>query len=370
MSDINVEFETDKLPRRHFMGLAAAASTLMLPVSVTAKQSVYNAAQDSENGPVARQEMASTSPKQKNSVIPCGNHKTKIKYRTVEIDGMPIFYREAGEADAPTILLLHGWPSSSFEFRELIPLLAENFHVVAPDYPGLGYSGTPPIDQFDYSFDNIAATLLKFTEVIEVARYALYITDFGGCIGWIMAEAQPERVTAIISQNGAAYDVGVIKADDAEWQATVDLVRDPTPERRQAMASALSFDYTKFTYVSGACDLSLVSPDTYHLDYALFQRPGQLDIQVELLISYAKFILDRLPEAQAYLRQNQPPLLVIWGANDPYYPKEGAIAFKSDVPSAEIHLYDAGHFAIETHLFEISEHITHFLFRRGIAANG
>lgn len=293
-----------------------------------------------------------------------GKHKTRVKYRTVDIDGVSIFYREAGDADAPGILLLHGWPSSSFEFRELIPLLAQKFHVIAPDFPGLGHSGTPPADRFAYTFDNIAQMLMRFTDAIGFASYAMYLTDFGALIGWIMARHRPERVTAVISQNGAAYDVGVAVADDAEWQAVVELYRDPTPERRQAMAGALSFDYTKYTYVEGASDLSLVSPDTYNLDYALFQRPGQLDIQVDFLISYCDYILNRLPEAQAYLREHQPPLLAIWGANDPYYPKEGALAYQADVPEAEIHFYDAGHFAIETHLYEIAEHIEEFLGRR------
>ena len=292
-------------------------------------------------------------------------HKTRVRYRSVDVDGVSIFYREAGDPAAPGILLLHGWPSSSFEFRELMPLLAENFHVVAPDIPGLGHSGCPPHDQYDYTFDNVAKGFMSLTDAIRLERYTLYLTDFGALIGWIIAAARPERVSAVVSQNGAAYNVGLVSADDAEWQALIELCRDPTPERRQAMAGALSFDYTRYTYVEGACDPELVSPDTYHLDYALFQRPGQLDIQVDLLMSYCDYVLNRLPEAQAYLQNYQPPLLAIWGANDPYYPKEGAEAFKRDVPDAEIHFYDAGHFAIETHVYEIAAHMTDFLQRRG-----
>lgn len=297
-------------------------------------------------------------------IIGPGDHRTRVRYRTEVIDGMPIFYREAGAPDAPGILLLHGWPSSSFEFRELMPLLAQEFRVVAPDIPGLGHSGCPPHDVYEYSFDNIARAFMGLTDAISLDRYALYLTDFGALIGWIIARSDPARVSAIVSQNGAAYNVGVVNADDAEWQALIELYRDPTPERRQAMRSALSFDYTKYTYVEGACDPELVSPDTYHLDYALFQRPGQLDIQVDLLSSYCDYVLNRLPEAQAYLREHQPPVLAIWGANDPYYPKEGAEAFRNDVPGVEIHYYDAGHFAIETHLYEIAGHMTEFLQRR------
>lgn len=297
----------------------------------------------------------------KGTPTPPGKHKTRVKYRRVEVNGVSVFYREAGDPKTPGILLMHGWPSSSFEFRELIPLLAEKFHVIAPDYPGLGHSAAPPIDQFDYTFDNMAATVLALTDAIGFDSYAIYLTDFGALIGWIIARARPDRVTAIISQNGAAYDVGVVNADDAEWQALVDLYRDPTPARRQAMASALSYEYTKYPYVEGAADLSLVSPDTYTLDYALFQRPDQLDIQVDFLISYCDYILNRLPEAQAYLREHQPPLLAIWGANDPYYPKACADAFKNDVPHAQIRFYDAGHFAIETHLYEIADDIMSFL---------
>jgi pimeloyl-ACP methyl ester carboxylesterase len=340
--------QTSGVSRRSFVGLSVAASLATLAGSKAV-----------DAAPAKAMKPASSA-----VPIPAGQHKTRVRYRSAVVNGVSVFYREAGDPNAPAILLLHGWPSSSFEFRELLPLLARNFRVVAPDYPGLGQSGTPPVNQYDYGFDNVAKTLMALTDAIGLKHYALYITDFGACIGWIMARSRPERVTAVISQNGAAYDVGVTKAGDVEWQNTVLLARDPTPERRKAMASALSFEYTKYTYVEGASDLSLVSPDTYFLDYALFQRPGQLEIQVELLISYTKFILDRLPEAQAYLRAHKPPLLVIWGANDPYYPKGGAEAFKADVPDAEVHLYDAGHFAIETHLYEIEAHMTEFLQRR------
>ncbi len=298
-----------------------------------------------------------------NAIRPAA-HKTRVHYRTVDIDGVSVFYREAGSIDAPAIPLLHGWPSSSFEFRELMPLLAENFRVVAPDFPGLGHSATPSTADYAYTFDNIARTMTGLTEAIGLDSYAVYLTDFGALIGWIMAGSRPERITAVISQNGAAYNVGVVNADDAEWQALVELYQDPTVERRQRMVGALSFEYTKYPYVAGACDPSLVSPDTYNLDYALFQRPGQFDIQVDFLISYCDYILNRLPEAQAYLREHQPPLLAIWGANDPYYPAAGAEAFRADVRDLEIHYYDAGHFAIETHLYEIAAHITTFLGRR------
>jgi pimeloyl-ACP methyl ester carboxylesterase len=294
-----------------------------------------------------------------------GAHPTRARHRTATIDGVGIFYREAGAPAAPTIILLHGWPSSSFHYRELIPLLAENFHVVAPDYPGLGFSDTPPRAEYEYSFPHTADMLWKLADELGIDRCALYLHDFGAGIGWLMARKAPERVTAILNQNGPAYNVGVVNADDPEWQANIELYNDPTnPERRARMADALSFDYTKFTYVTGACDLELVAPDTYHLDYALFQRPDQLEIQVDLLISYADYVLNELPLAQAYLRQHQPPLLCVWGANDPYYPKEGTDAFRADVPDVEIHLYDAGHFALETHVNEIAATITEFLQRR------
>lgn len=364
MKDEENRGQESGVSRRKFVHLTVAAGLSTIAGSAAATEAQAPKGRGASSGGHGSEVAVGTGLSALPKVIRAGSHKTRVRYRTADVNGVSVFYREAGDPRAPAILLLHGWPSSSFEFRELIPLLAQKYRVVAPDYPGLGFSGAPPIDKYDYSFDNVAKTLMDLTDAIGLKRYALYVTDFGACIGWIMAAARPERVSAVISQNGAAYDVGVIKADDVEWQRTVELVNNPTPERRKAMASALSFEYTKFTYVEGAGDPSLVSPDTYNLDYALFQRPGQLDVQVDLLISYAKFILGRLPEAQAYLRKHKPPLLAIWGANDPYYPKEGAAAFRADVPDAEVHLYDAGHFAIETHLYEIAHHITEFLTRR------
>ena len=291
-------------------------------------------------------------------------HPTRARYRTETIDGVDIFYREAGDPSAPTVLLLHGWPSSSFSFRELIPILAEHFHVIAPDYPGLGFSGTPKHTEFDYSFSHIADILWALCDAKGVDSAALYLTDFGCCIGWLMADRSPERVTAIISQSGFVADIGVTNAEDEEWQATLDTYHDPTPERRERLKEALGFDYTKYTYVEGACDLELVAPDTYHLDYALFQRPDQGDIQVDLLLSYTDFILHGFPKAQAYLRDHQPPVLCVWGANDPYAPKEGIDAITDLAPETEVHLYDAGHFPLETHVREIGATINEFLQRK------
>ena len=242
-----------------------------------------------------------------------------------------------------------------------MPLLAENFHVIAPDYPSLGYSDAPPPTAFLYTFDNMAKTILELTDTIGFDSYTLYLTDFGALIGWIIARTRPERVTAVVSQNGPAYNVGVISSEDEQWKALIELTLNPTTANKEAMAEVISFKYTKQLYVTGAADLTMVSPDTYHLDYSRFQRPGQFDIQIEFLISYCDYLLHRLPEAQAYLRQYQPRLLAIWGANDPFFPSGGAEAFKTDLPDAEVHLYDAGHFAIETHLIEIVNHMNAFL---------
>jgi pimeloyl-ACP methyl ester carboxylesterase len=284
---------------------------------------------------------------------------TAVHYRTAVVDGTEIFYREAGSPTAPTILLLHGFPTSSQMFRNLIPLLADKYHVVAPDYPGFGQSAAPDRAKFAYTFDHYADLVGKLTEQIGVSRYALYVMDYGAPVGFRLATAHPERVSALIVQNGNAYDEGIADFWDpikAYWKTGA------APER-EAIRWLTSFKATKWQYTDGVKDLSLVSPDAWTVDQALLDRPGNQEIQLDLFYDY-RTNLPLYPKWQNYFRSAKPPTLVVWGKNDKIFVAPGAAPYKRDIPDAEIHMIDTGHFALETNGPEIAGLIREFLGRK------
>jgi len=283
---------------------------------------------------------------------------TAINYRTAEVDGLKIFYREAGPADAPTLLLLHGFPSAGHMFRDLIPLLAERFHLVAPDLPGFGQSDMPSRDSFKYTFDNLAEAISRFTEVIGQRRFAIYIFDYGAPVGLRIAAKHPERITAIISQNGNAYEEGLSEG----WSPIQAYWREPTQANRDALRSFLAPETTRFQYTHGVSDPSLVSPDGRSLDDYYLTRPGAHEVQLDLFLDYASNVA-LYPDFHAYFRKHQPPLLAVWGKNDPFFLPAGAEAYKRDIPGAEVRFLDTGHFALETHCDEIAAEIRAFLAR-------
>jgi pimeloyl-ACP methyl ester carboxylesterase len=282
----------------------------------------------------------------------------KIKYRKTEIDGLKVFYREVGRADAPTLLLLHGFPTASHMFRELIPLLSDQFHVVAPDLPGFGQSDMPGRDKFVYTFDNIARVIDRFTEVVGLKRFAIYVFDYGAPIGFRIAVAHPERVTAIISQNGNAYEEGL----STGWNPIRAYWMEPSDSNRKALRSFLSPETTIWQYTHGVSDPTQVSPDGFSLDNYYLTRPGAEEIQLDLFGDY-KANVGLYPKFQSYFRKYKPPLLAVWGKNDPFFLPVGAEVFKRDIPNAEVHFFDTGHFALETHCDEIAAVIRDFLSR-------
>ena len=282
-----------------------------------------------------------------------------IRYQTATVDGNSIFYREAGPKTAPTILLLHGFPTSSHMFRNLIPALADRYHVVAPDFPGFGFTHTPSRDQFRYTFENLANVIGKFTEVIGLDRFAIYIFDYGAPVGLRLALAHPERITAIISQNGNAYVEGLSQG----WNPIQKYWAEPTAENRAALREFLKPESTKGQYLCGVADETLVAPETYELDSALMARSGNDEIQLDLFLDYASNVA-LYPKFQEYFRTKQPPLLAVWGKNDPFFVPPGAEAFKKDIPAAEVHFFETGHFALDTHHQEIAQAIREFLGRK------
>jgi pimeloyl-ACP methyl ester carboxylesterase len=277
----------------------------------------------------------------------------------VDADGVRVFYRAAGDPAAPVVLLLHGFPSSSFMFRELIPRLATQYRVIAPDLPGFGFTDVPAGRHYAYTFGGLAMTMDAFTQVLGLERYALYVFDYGAPTGFRLAMAHPERVTAIVSQNGNAYQEGLSDAWDPirrYWSA-------PSRENRDAIRnSLLTYDGTRFQYVHGVPDPDMVPPESYTLDAALLERPGNKDIQLDLFLDYASNV-KLYPEFQEYFRQSQPPLLAIWGRNDPFFLPAGAEAYRKDIPNATVQFLDTGHFAIETHVAEIGAAMMEFLKR-------
>jgi pimeloyl-ACP methyl ester carboxylesterase len=288
---------------------------------------------------------------------------TGITYRTADVDGFKVFYREAGPANAPTLLLLHGFPTSSHMFRELIPLLADRFHVVAPDLPGFGQSDLPPRDAFIYTFARLADVIGRFTEVVNLKRFAIYIFDYGAPVGLRIAIKHPERITAIISQNGNAYEEGLSEG----WNPIQAYWREPTQANRDALRSFLAPETTYWQYTHGVSDPSVVSPDGYSLDDFYLTRPGAHEAQLDLFLDYASNVA-LYPQFQAYFRNHRPPLLAVWGRNDPFFLPAGAEAYKRDIPGADVRFLDTGHFALATHCAEIATAIRDFVGRTAAAA--
>jgi pimeloyl-ACP methyl ester carboxylesterase len=284
-----------------------------------------------------------------------------VRYQTVNVGGLEIFYREAGPKDAPVVLLLHGFPSSSFMFRNLIPALADRYHVIAPDYPGFGQSAFPARDKFNYTFDNLAKVVADFTDALGLRRYALYIQDYGSPIGLRLAVARPERVTALIVQNGNAYEEGLSE----EWTPIRAYWKERTPANRDRLRDFLTAEGTRQSYVGGL-PAELVpehSPDTWTLDWSRMQRPGNVEVQLDLFGDYGANVA-LYPKFHQYFQKYQPPTLLTWGRYDPFFTTRGAEAFKRDLPKAEIHVLDAGHFALETQADVIADYIRTFLAKQ------
>ena len=283
---------------------------------------------------------------------------TTINYRKADVDKLKIFYREAGPIDAPTLLLLHGFPSASHMFRDLIPALADRFHIVAPDLPGFGQSDMPPREGFPYTFAKLAEVIEHFTEVVGLVRFAMYVFDYGAPTGFRLAVRHPERITAIISQNGNAYEEGLSDG----WIPIRAYWQDASLVNRNALRSFLTPETTLWQYTHGVADVICVSPDGYSLDNFYLSRPGAHEVQLDLFGDY-KSNVALYPAFQAYFRTHKPPLLAVWGENDPFFLPPGAKAFKRDIPNAEIRFFDTGHFALETHCDEIAVAIREFFDR-------
>ena len=282
-----------------------------------------------------------------------------VKYQKVQVQDTEIFYREAGDPSRPTILLLHGFPTSSFMYREIIPVLATKYHVIAPDLPGFGFTESPSRVKFDYKFQHLAEVMAGFTQVLGLKKYAIQVFDYGAPVGLRLALLHPEKVTAIITQNGNAYEEGLADA----WNPIQKYWRDPSMENREALRAFLKPDSVAWQYTFGVKDVSLIAPETYTLDSALLARPENEEIQLDLFLDYASNVA-LYPKFQKFFRDYQPPILAVWGKNDPFFIPPGAEAFKRDVKTAEVHFFDTGHFALETHHQEIAALIVDFLDRR------
>ena len=275
----------------------------------------------------------------------------------VEADGVEVFYRASGELNAPVVLLLHGFPSSSFMFRELIPRLAGQFRVIAPDLPSFGFTAVPESRKYIYSFDALAHTLEAFTDALGLNRYAIYVFDYGAPTGFRLAMSHPERITAIVSQNGNAYEEGLGDA----WGPIRKYWSEPSQDNRDVIRqNILNFEGTRWQYTHGVENPESVAPESYTLDAALLERSGNKEIQLDLFLDYASNV-KLYPKFQDYLRESKPPLLAIWGKNDPFFIPAGAAAFRKDLPNAQVQILDTGHFAIETHVMEIAAAMKEFL---------
>lgn len=288
---------------------------------------------------------------------------TAVHHRYATVDGHQLFYREAGPADAPTVLLLHGFPTSSFMFRNLIPQLADRYHVIAPDMLGFGLSDAPTVAEFDYTFDALTDLTVGLLAHLGVSNYAIYVQDYGAPVGWRLAARQPAAITAVISQNGNGYDAGFV---DSFWKTVLDYQREQTPETEAAIRGALTLDVTRWQYVTGVPDESLVSPDAWHHDHALISRPGNDEIQLALFRDYATNP-PLYPALHEYLRTSEVPVLAVWGKGDEIFGPAGARAFADDSPKAEIHLLDGGHFLLESAGDEVAGIIRDFLGRHDLA---
>ena len=281
---------------------------------------------------------------------------TQVHYRFEQVGNVKIFYREAGDPSAPTVLLLHGFAASSFMYRDVIPALNDRYHIVAPDLPSFGFTESPERGNYAYTFENIARTMDKFTEQLKLDRYAVMVHDYGAPVAWRLALAHPSRVTAIISQNGNAYEEGLAKG----WDGIKKYWQSPTAENRASLRDFPTPASVKWQYFEGVKDPSSVPPDGYTLEGLQVSRPGNADIQLDLILDYASNVR-MYPQFQAYFRKEKPPLLAVWGKNDPYFLPAGAEAWKRDIPNAEVRFYDTGHFALETHAKEIIPVIRAFL---------
>lgn len=280
----------------------------------------------------------------------------QIHYHNIQINDLNIFYREAGPEDAPVVLLMHGYPTSSFMFRNLIPILSQKYHVIAPDMPGFGFSDAPDHDKFTYTFDNLTKTMQGFIDRLALKRFAIYVFDYGAPVGYRLAMANPEKVTGIISQNGNAYEEGL----STGWNPIQKYWKESTTENRESLRTFVSVESTKFQYQEGTSDLSLIAPETYTLDQHFLDRPGNVEIQLDLLKDYANNV-KLYPEFHIYFKKYQPKLLAVWGNKDPYFIPAGAEAYKKDLPDAKVKFYNTGHFALETHVNEIGQDILAFL---------
>jgi len=286
---------------------------------------------------------------------------TMVTYRKIDVDGLGVFYREAGPKDARTLLLLHGFPTAGHMFRDLIPRLADRYRLVAPDLPGLGQSDMPARSAFTYTFENIAKVIDRFTEVIDLRRFAIYVFDYGAPTGFRIAARHPDRVTAIVSQNGNAYEEGLSDG----WNPIRAYWREPSQANRDALRTFLAPETTRWQYTQGVPDVTAVSPDGHSLDDFYLARAGADEIQLDLLGDY-KSNVALYPTFQEYFRTHKPPFLAAWGKNDPFFLPRGAEAFRRDIPDATIRFFDTGHFALETHANEIAAAIRE-LFARSSA---
>ncbi|CUK09121.1 Haloalkane dehalogenase [Achromobacter sp. 2789STDY5608615] len=283
----------------------------------------------------------------------------QVHHRFEQVGDVKVFYREAGAPDAPTVLLLHGYAASSFMYRNLIPMLADKYHVVAPDLPGFGFTEAPARGKYAYTFDQLARTIDQFTRQLKLDRYAIQVFDYGAPVGWRLAAAHPDRITAIISQNGNAYEEGLGQG----WAPIQRYWKEPSQANREALRDFPTPASIEWQYLEGVPDKSLVAPDAIALESYLVSRPGNAEVQLDLLLDYASNVA-KYPAFQAYFREHQPPLLAVWGKNDPFFLPAGAEAWKRDIPDAEVRFYDTGHLALETHGVEIGGVIREFLDRK------
>ena len=291
-------------------------------------------------------------------VIKRNKAAARTSFHTLDADGVRIFYREAGPAKAPVLLLLHGFPSSSHMFRELIPRLSNRYRVIAPDFPSFGFTIVPEGRKYQYTFESLTKTVDAFVNALHLNRYAIYVFDYGAPVGFRLAVAHPERITAVISQNGNAYEEGLSE----EWSPLRRYWSNPTPENREALRPMLTLEGVRWQYVHGVANPESVAPESYTLDVALLERPGIKEIQLDLFLDYASNVA-LYPVFQRYFREAKPPVLAIWGKNDPLFIPPGAETFRRDNPNAVVKLLDTGHFALETHVDEIASEIDQLLSR-------
>jgi pimeloyl-ACP methyl ester carboxylesterase len=303
-------------------------------------------------------ERNSPTPTRAASVAPAGDDSA-VHYRTVEIDGIDLFYREAGPSNAPAVVLLHGFPSSSHMFRNLIPQLAQRYHVIAPDYPGFGQSEAPDRAQFRYSFERFAELTDALLTRLQVQRYAIYVMDYGAPVGYRLALRHPERITALIAQNGNAYAEGL----EEFWDPIKAYWASGSAQNREALRKGMTAEVTRWQYLDGVKDVSRVDPSAWVYDQVLLDRPGNIEIQLDLFYDYRTNV-ELYPRFQQFLRERQPPTLIVWGQNDKIFPAAGARAYLRDLPKAELHLLDTGHFALEDQGGQIARLMLDFLDRK------